>query len=324
MSAAQSADAAPLPSPAMPPGTVFPADAPIAAIIAAIEEHGFAVVTHAADPALVDAANADFDPYLDKVQLGRTDFAGFKTRRINNLIAKSPACGRIAMHPVVMQVCDHFLLPHCVRYHLHVTSLIELGPGERAQEIHRDQSIYPVRYPAPPMTVATIWAMEDFTPINGGTNVAPGSHRWEHERKPQPHEMVATVMPRGSVLIYLGNVLHGSGTNASNATRRAMTLQYNLGWLRQEENQYLSLPPDVARTLPVELQKLVGYDFGGSYLGFVEAGHPLALTGEAPHDMARTSVEAEAAKDRVELFDIAPATGAKHTSIVVHRDPATG
>lgn len=270
----------------------FARDASAEAVVAALEEHGYAVVERLADAATIDAINADFEPHLDRVQRGTTAFAGFKSRRINNLIAKSPACGRLALHPLVMAVCDRVLLPYCVRYHLHVTSLIELLPGEVAQELHRDGGIYPIRFPGIPMTLATIWALTDFTADNGGTNVVPGSHRWPHERAPRPDEAVPTVMPRGSVLIYTSSFFHGSGANRSNGVRRGMALHYNLGWLRQEENQYLSLPPDIARALPPELQRLVGYDFGAPYLGFVEAGHPQALLGLAGADMARASPEA--------------------------------
>ena len=42
---------------------------------------------------------------------------------------------------------------------------------------------------------------------------------------------------------------------------------YILGWLRQEENQYLAVPPEIARTLPENLQRLVGYQLSGG-LGF--------------------------------------------------------
>jgi ectoine hydroxylase-related dioxygenase (phytanoyl-CoA dioxygenase family) len=105
----------------------------------------------------------------------------------------------------------------------------------------------------------------------------------------RPDEVVPAVMPKGSVLIYTSNFHHGSGENRSNGVRRGMALHYNLGWLRQEENQYLSLPPEVAKTFSPEIQRLVGYDFGGPYLGFVEPGHPQALTGQAPADMARTN-----------------------------------
>jgi ectoine hydroxylase-related dioxygenase (phytanoyl-CoA dioxygenase family) len=286
-------------------GAIFDRNATADDVAASLGEVGYAVVRELADSDTVDRVNADFDPYLSGVKLGATGFAGFKTRRINNLIAKSAACGELALNPLVMGVCDRVLLPYCARYHLHVTTLIELQPGEKAQGLHRDGGIYPVRFPSIPMTLATIWALSDFNGENGGTNVVPGSHRWAHERAHRPEEVISTVMPRGSVLIYTSNLLHGSGENRSNGVRRGMALHYNLGWLRQEENQYLSLPPPVARKLPPELQRLVGYDFGGPYLGFVEEGNPQVLLQEgADRDMARTSTEMQEAAARIKPIRI--------------------
>jgi ectoine hydroxylase-related dioxygenase (phytanoyl-CoA dioxygenase family) len=283
-----------LPRDATPPNAILDRTAGPDAVLAALDEFGFAVVERLADVATMDRLNAEFDPYVDAVPLGRTEFAGYRTRRINTLIAKSKTCGELALHPLVLAICDRVLLPFCVRYHLHVTSLIELQPGERAGALHRDGNIYPVQFPAIPMTLASFWACTDFTEENGGTLVVPGSHRWPHDRKPRPEEIVPTAMPRGSVLLYTSNLIHGNGANRSNGKRRGMALHYNLGWLRQEENMYLSLPPSIARTLPEELQRLVGYDFGGPYLGFIEAGHPLTLLRESvPSDMARTSPEAD-------------------------------
>ncbi|MSP83946.1 MAG: hypothetical protein EXQ94_13815 [Alphaproteobacteria bacterium] len=284
---------------------IFEATAGADDVAAAVDESGYAIVRDLADDATIDAINRDFDPHLARVPLGTTEFAGFRTRRINNLIAKSAACGRLALHPLVMALCDRVLLPYCVRYHLHVTAVIELQPGEHAQGLHRDGGIYPVRFPTIPMTCATIWALSNFTAENGGTNLAPGSHRWDHDRVAGPHEIVPAVMPKGSVLIYTSNFHHGSGDNRSNGVRRGMALHYNLGWLRQEENQYLCLPPEVARTLPPEPQRLVGYDFGGPYLGFVEAGNPQALLDPAAqHDMARTTPASNAAAAKIRPISV--------------------
>jgi len=286
-------------------GPTFERDASADDIVTSLDQVGYAVVRNLADAATIDRINADFDPYLDRVKLGSTEFAGFRTKRINNLIAKSAACGELALNPLVMAICDRVLLPYCARYHLHVTSLIELQPGEKAQTLHRDGGIYPVRFPSIPMTLATMWALTDFSGQNGGTYGVPGSHRWAHGQKPEPHEIIATAMPRGSVLIYTSNFLHGSGANRSNGIRRGMALHYNLGWLRQEENQYLSLPVEVAKKLPPELQRLVGYDLGGRYLGFVEAGNPQdLLSADDAFDMARTSEAMDKAVQRIKPITI--------------------
>lgn len=269
-------------------GPRFQRDVGAADVVASLEEHGYAIVEKRADAETLRRLNAEFDPYIEAVQLGKTEFAGNKTKRINNLIDKSEACWEFAGDPLIMAVCDEVLLPYCARYHLHVTTLIELQPGQSKQWVHRDGNIYPVRFPTIPMTLGTIWACNDFTAENGATQIAPGSHRWAHEREPKPDELISADMPAGSVLIYTSNFYHGGGENLSNGTRRGMALHYNLGWLRQEENQYLSLPPDKAAKLPTEIRKLVGYDFGGPYLGFVEEGHPLTLTDpDLPRDMDR-------------------------------------
>jgi len=75
-------------------------------------------------------------------------------------------------------------------------------------------------------------------------------------------------MPAGSVLVYSGGVFHGGGANISNGDRIGINITYTLGWLRQEENQYLSCPPNIAKTLDPELQALIGYSMGSYALGY--------------------------------------------------------
>ena len=45
-------------------------------------------------------------------------------------------------------------------------------------------------------------------------------------------------------------------------------MHYALNWLRQEENQYLSCPPEIAKELSPKLRSLIGYSKGGYVLGF--------------------------------------------------------
>ena len=49
------------------------------------------------------------------------------------------------------------------------------------------------------------------------------------------------------MLFYTGALYHGGGANRSDEVRYGLNITYAVGWLRQEENQYLSVPPDVAR-----------------------------------------------------------------------------
>ncbi|MEM7091698.1 MAG: phytanoyl-CoA dioxygenase family protein [Actinomycetota bacterium] len=269
--------------------TTFEADADFDAVIAELESNGCAIVERRANAPMVDQLRAELQPYLDEAPLGATDFAGRTSRRRNGLVAKSKACQELAIDPLVLSVCEGVLGPNCVNFRLHVTVLIELMPGEVRQRMHRDGDIYPLRHPAPPTTLSSFWAYTDFTEENGATLIAPGSHRWAHDRQPTEGELVQAVMPAGSVLLYTSSVWHGSEANRSSDVRTGLALHYNLGWLRQEENQVLSAPPKVAKHFPERLQRLIGYDLGGPYLGFVEEGNPIRLlSDEQDGDYART------------------------------------
>ena len=165
-------------------------------------------------------------------------------------------------------------------------------PGQGAQPIHRDRWAWGAHLKGLEPQLNTIWAVTDFTEANGATQVIPGSQAWPDDRRAEPHEIARATMKAGSVLVYTGSVFHGGGANDSDGDRWGLNITYALGWLRQEENQYLSCPPEIARTLSPELQSLLGYDLGGYALGYytpplppgqgpelVSPAH--ALTGEA-------------------------------------------
>ncbi len=127
------------------------------------------------------------------------------------------------------------------------------------------------------MVIFTMWALADFTAANGGTGVVPDGHRWDHDRLARIEEVIPVEMPAGSVLLYMDGAWHGGGANRSGVVRAGLALRYGWSWLRQEENQYLANPPDIARTYDEGLARLIGYDFGGLCLGFVNGDDPLRL-----------------------------------------------
>jgi len=135
-----------------------------------------------------------------------------------------------------------------------------VGPGARSQRLHREHDAFTYfPHPRPNLIVASMWAVTDFRADNGATLLVPGSHTWPGDREAEPSEIVAAEMPAGSVLYWLGGTLHGAGANTSQDWRYGVILTYSCGWLRQEENQYLDVPPDVARRLPSALRDLIGY-----------------------------------------------------------------
>jgi ectoine hydroxylase-related dioxygenase (phytanoyl-CoA dioxygenase family) len=258
---------------------------PSAALVAALKRDGCAVVTGVTDRATRDAIASELAPHLEQAdENAATDrnskyfveTAGFypgHTKRITALIAKSKTFRDFAVHPMMLAACDAILKPNCASYQLHVGSALAVGPGATVQVLHREDDAYDFfALPRPNLVLASMWAITDFTATNGATNLVPGSHLWPAQRKPQPEEIMAGEMPAGSVLLWMGGTLHGAGANRSEQWRFGVFLSYSLGWLRQEENQYLDVPPSLARTLPRELRDLVGYRTHRG-LGFADIRH---------------------------------------------------
>ena len=253
----------------------LPSTASSADVVEVLNRDGCVVVESLADLKVCDQLEEELAPFLDaskdeppiNAPYGYEDFLPANTRRIVGVIAKSLAYRALVMHPLIMSVCDAMLLPSCANYQLCTTAALVPDPGSKAQALHREDQLWNLPSPHPVLEVATMWAISDFTKENGATHLVPGSNSWWDDRTPRNDEIVQAEMARGSLLLWTDHVLHGAGANRSDAPRFGAAAAYILGWLRQEENQYLSVPPEVARILPENLQKLVGYQLNGG-LGF--------------------------------------------------------
>tara|TARA_B100000809_G_C14982504_1_gene475038 strand:- start:51 stop:926 length:876 start_codon:yes stop_codon:yes gene_type:complete len=248
-------------------------------MIASLKKDGAIIVEDAVDESFINSLREETDPYMELSRPGQDEFSGKYTTRTGGLVSRSSKCRDLIQNQLILDMCDGLLLEHCGRYQLHLTQIIRVKPKETKQLIHKDKWAWgnDLNHLEPQLN--TIWALSEFTNENGATRVAPGSSNWDDKREIDEEEIVQAAMRPGSVLIYTGSVFHGAGSNESSADRIGLNITYTLGWLRQEENQYLSTPPDVAKDLDPKLLKLIGYSMGNYALGyFTPPGDP----GELP------------------------------------------
>ena len=239
------------------------------AIVSALNDDGAVVVENWVDRHLTDRVAAELRLGLNKWGAGQSnDFNGYKTLRLNRILKHAPSSADLVEHPGLLEVADAVLLKNCLSYRLGSLTGVEILPGEAAQQLHRDDQIYPMQIPDVELQISVMWALDDFTQDNGATCVVPGSHHWLEPRPVEPDEIVQAVMPKGSALVYLGSTLHGGGPNRSNKSRMGLINTYALGWLRQEENHYIKIPDDVRRGFSQRVQELMGYKMHGQKLGW--------------------------------------------------------
>ena len=273
--------AKPMSQPEPPPHsealTHFEADTPPTMIAEHIRRHGFAIVDRLVPDEVMDRLAAEARPHIEASAAGRDVYDGRHTRRTGALIARCPTSRELIMHPLVLATVGD-VLQAATAFQLHLTQIIAIGPGETDQQLHRDQMAFDF-YPFPAdyhVQCNTMWALTDFTAENGATRIRPGTSTLDDEAADRI-EVVQAEMERGSVLFYDGKVLHGGGANRSDRDRLGVNLTYAVGWVRQEENQYLACPSELARTLDDDLLRLMGYQQGAFALGYVgDQTDPLA------------------------------------------------
>ncbi len=278
-------------------------------IYGAIERDGAAIVEGLLSLEVVARVNAEVEAAVTAADPGEAlfnpimeAFHGPFTKQVAGMPGISHTFAvDIMCHPLLLALCDRILAPSCARYQLNLGHLLQRGPGSEEQWLHRDEAVWSdVPRPAPELQLATVIAFVDFTRDNGATRVVPGSHRWPDRQllpaeqmtrsAPTPDQIAYAEMPAGSAVVYTGGTIHAGGANTTDTQRRGAHLSYCLGWLRTEENNYLSTPPAVAAKLPRLAQELLGYALhdsiprGGGYLGMVRMQDPVELLarGELP------------------------------------------
>jgi ectoine hydroxylase-related dioxygenase (phytanoyl-CoA dioxygenase family) len=280
----------------------FDATAELDDLLAALDDDGAVIVEGLLTPDVVrrvneevEASVGDANPDEEMFNPLMRAFHGEHTKQVAGMpgISRTFAVD-VMCHPLLLALAQAVLGPHCARFQLNIGHLLQRGPGSEEQWLHRDEAVWSdVPRPSPELQLASVIAFVDFTRENGATRIVPGSHRWPDRLltpaeqilggRPTEEQIAYAEMPAGSAVIYTGGVIHGGGSNTTDIDRRGAHLSYCLGWLRTEENNYLSVPPDVAATLPRQAQEVLGYSVhdsisrGGGYLGMVRMQDPVDL-----------------------------------------------
>ena len=239
----------------------FDANTSLTTIIEALRQDGGVVVCNLASGKLIDAVAGELRSELSRFgQDQRTDFSGSKTLRCYGVLRYAPSASYLIAHPMVLDVADAILLPSCADYQIGSMTGIEILPGETDQQLHRDDTPYPICLAGFELQIGVMWALCDFTVENGATRVVPGSHRFLRAwHRPDLTQVAQAVMPKGSVLFYLGSTWHGGGANRSESPRTGLINTYSLGWLRPENSNTLEVPPDMAARYDETVRRLLGY-----------------------------------------------------------------
>ncbi|MEM7408789.1 MAG: phytanoyl-CoA dioxygenase family protein [Myxococcota bacterium] len=259
------------------------ASAPDPRALAALREDGYCVLPDLLAPERVASFRAVLAPLLDVHPTGRRPFEGLRTQRVYALLTKCPEMAALVEHPALLGFAEATLTPGFL---LSSLQAVHIQSGEAAQDLHCDDDAGAPPRPRAPQGISGMWALEDFTSQNGGTRLVPGSHRWGPDRQPESEDIVSVEMPAGSLLVYLGGVLHGGGAHREGPPRLGVSVIYTQPWLRQFENLTVATPPAVAAQFSERIQRMLGYSLLFA-LGNVDGRDPIHLVRDAASERSR-------------------------------------
>ena len=251
-----------------------------------LSRDGYTVINDAIDLELIDELRDDVERLQDELQRtpANNKFEGNRTTRTYNLLAHSELWQHVPVHPSVLPVVESVLGAECL-----ISSLasIAIGPGERAQVLHADDQVQPLAKPHIATVCNSMWALTDFTEENGATRLVPGSHLWQNPNYQDGEPDVETIpaeMPKGSVLIWHGSLWHGGGANTTkDETRVGIAMNYCAGFIRQQENVQLGIPPHIMATFTPQLRELCGLGVYRGLTGNIDKRSPAeVLYGDLP------------------------------------------
>lgn len=182
-------------------------------------------------------------------------------QRIASLVNKGTIFHELALHPQVALLLEHVLGP---RFLLTSFTANITAPGCELQDLHTDQGYVTRPFPAYPIVTNVVWMLDDVDDVNGGTRVVPRSHWWDHDLESQDTPTVGAVAPAGTAMVVEGRTWHQAGANRSDRKRHVLLSNYCRAWVRQQENPFLAVAPEVEATLSPDMRRLLGWKTWGT------------------------------------------------------------
>ncbi|MEM7196532.1 MAG: phytanoyl-CoA dioxygenase family protein [Pseudomonadota bacterium] len=241
---------------------------------AAFDADGALVIEQLFPLETVQTIRAAADVYAESVLPGSAtqgmgsagkEFVGANTVRFSSLGLLSPAFFDMLDNERYAEIADAVLLPNCGGYWLNTAQVMYIGPGEKAQSLHRDadnwwEFIARTWPNTPEVTISAMIGLDNVTEELGATRVVPGSHKADSLDYRTDVESLPAELGPGDALIYSGYVFHGGGANlTTNGWRRAMHLSFVAGWLTPEESIALDHPLGSLSHRSPRVQQLIGH-----------------------------------------------------------------
>ncbi|OQE19090.1 hypothetical protein PENSTE_c016G09299 [Penicillium steckii] len=247
----------------------LPASANPDEILKIYREYGLVIIEGLLSPSEVASMNQDLDTALENHAPGKAGLAweeslGKNTKRLP--LAQNSRAYREGMleNDLIHNLTESILCDDPMEgYHISCAQVIEIGPGQAAQGLHRDQFLWPywnmIPASGPEACINFFCALTPFTEANGATRVAPKTHLDDDLGSLNPPCLLPVEIKPGDGFLFSGRLIHGGGENKTNEHRRGVTMLITRKGLMPEEAHCLSIPREIAETMSYRGQAMYGF-----------------------------------------------------------------
>ena len=222
-----------------------------------LDTEGFATIPDVLSPREVEELRGCVAEVAEREQHSGQAWFSNGNQRVFNLLNRGVCFVDLIEHPVAVEFAERVLGPHPL---LSSITANVAHPDNVPQLLHTDQQYItePWTYAA---TLQVVWMLDAFTEENGGTRVIPRTHLLGRRPVTEDIRTVSITGPAGGIALLDGRVWHGTGVNTSqDQHRHGIFAYYCVPFLRQQENVFRSLDPEIRSGLSPRARALLGYD----------------------------------------------------------------
>lgn len=256
--------------------------APVETVREIAAKDGGLILTGALNQNQVAAINQELAADIARTEIGRfgeavasvtkrdgkaAQYEGSLTKHVQHCYKRSRTYREgLLANPILADYLSAFMPWKPGTHSIYASVVIEIHPGEKAQDLHRDGENYfaplglnnadSVCY-----LVNSMLALRDISEEMGATRIIPGSHKWpDFSHFGSPDLTTAASMQAGDMLLYNGKVLHGGGANSTlDQARRALATAFSFPFVMGEEAWPFTVSIEDVRTYPKQVQSMLGF-----------------------------------------------------------------
>ncbi|KAF7192364.1 Dioxygenase [Pseudocercospora fuligena] len=245
-------------------------------ILKAVRECGGVIIKSFLSREQAEALDEDIVREIANIKAGSSevtqaakDFHGQQTKRLTNLVTHSQLFrDQILDKDLVYDILDQGFKDDNKAYWMSTAQAIEIGPGNKAQPLHRDLGQYRVFQMAgrdgPESMFNFLIATTKCTDLNGATRVIPGSHAdADFGEVGRQEDTIPAELEPGDCLFIGGKVVHGGGANrTADELRRVVSFSFCAAYITPEEAFPFTVSMDTAKTMSKRAQRSIGFRSG--------------------------------------------------------------